>query len=38
MLGTWQQIVLIELDTKARDRSLVLQITGEWEGFQIDHI
>jgi secondary thiamine-phosphate synthase enzyme len=29
MLGTWQQIVLIELDTKARDRSLVLQITGE---------
>jgi secondary thiamine-phosphate synthase enzyme len=29
MLGTWQQIVLIELDTKSRDRSLVLQITGE---------
>jgi secondary thiamine-phosphate synthase enzyme len=28
MLGTWQQIVLIELDTKSRDRSLVLQITG----------
>ena len=29
MLGTWQQIVLVELDTKSRDRSLVLQIIGE---------
>ena len=29
MLGTWQQIVLVELDTKNRDRSLILQITGE---------
>lgn len=29
MLGTWQQIVLVELDTRSRDRSLVLQISGE---------
>lgn len=28
-LGTWQQIVLIDLDTKGRDRTLVLQIMGE---------
>lgn len=29
LLGTWQQIVLIELDTRSRTRSLVLQIIGE---------
>ena len=29
MLGTWQQIVLVELDTRSRDRSLVLQIIGK---------
>jgi secondary thiamine-phosphate synthase enzyme len=29
MLGTWQQIALVELDTRSRDRSLVLQIIGE---------
>lgn len=29
MLGTWQQIVLIELDTRSRTRSIVLQIIGE---------
>jgi secondary thiamine-phosphate synthase enzyme len=29
VLGTWQQIVLVELDTRNRDRSLILQITGE---------
>jgi secondary thiamine-phosphate synthase enzyme len=28
-LGTWQQIVLVELDTRSRDRSLVVQIVGE---------
>lgn len=28
MLGTWQQIVLVELDTRSRDRSLILQIIG----------
>jgi len=28
-LGTWQQIVLIELDTRGRDRSLIVQIIGE---------
>jgi secondary thiamine-phosphate synthase enzyme len=29
ILGTWQQIVLVELDTRSRDRSLVVQIIGE---------
>ena len=29
ILGTWQQIVFIELDTRARDRRLVVQIIGE---------
>lgn len=29
MLGTWQQIVLLELDTRSRERDLVLQMVGE---------
>ncbi len=29
LLGTWQQIVFLELDTRARARTLVLQIIGE---------
>ncbi len=29
LLGTWQQIVLIDFDTAARQRDLVLQILGE---------
>jgi len=28
-LGTWQQIVLVELDIRARSRNIVLQILGE---------
>ena len=28
-LGTWQQIVFVELDTRERIRNLVLQIIGE---------
>ena len=28
-LGTWQQIVFLELDTRNRTRNLVLQIIGE---------
>lgn len=28
-LGTWQQIVLVELDNKARRRRLVVQLVGE---------
>ncbi len=28
-LGTWQQIVLIELDTHSRTRSVVMQVIGE---------
>jgi secondary thiamine-phosphate synthase enzyme len=29
MLGTWQQIVLLEMDTRPRNRKIVLQIIGE---------
>lgn len=29
LLGTWQQIVLVELDTRSRDRSVILQIIGK---------
>jgi secondary thiamine-phosphate synthase enzyme len=29
MLGTWQQIVLLEMDTRPREREIVLQIIGE---------
>jgi secondary thiamine-phosphate synthase enzyme len=28
-LGTWQQIMLLELDTRARQREIVIQIVGE---------
>jgi secondary thiamine-phosphate synthase enzyme len=28
-LGTWQQIVFLDLDTRSRSRQLVLQILGE---------
>ena len=27
--GTWQQIVFVELDTKPRERNIVVQIVGE---------
>jgi secondary thiamine-phosphate synthase enzyme len=29
LLGTWQQIVFLELDVRKRDRELILQIIGE---------
>ncbi|HPF37129.1 MAG TPA: secondary thiamine-phosphate synthase enzyme YjbQ [Phycisphaerae bacterium] len=29
MLGTWQQIVLIDFDTRARRRSVIVQLIGE---------
>src|ERR1043166_1476511 len=29
LLGTWQQIVLLELDTRPRRREIVVQIVGE---------
>lgn len=29
MLGTWQQIVLVDFDTKPRQRTIVVQIMGE---------
>jgi secondary thiamine-phosphate synthase enzyme len=28
-LGTWQQIVFIDFDTRARSRSIVIQVMGE---------
>ncbi len=29
LLGTWQQIVLVDFDTRARRRELIIQIIGE---------
>lgn len=29
LLGTWQQIVLIDFDTRARSRELIIQVMGE---------
>jgi secondary thiamine-phosphate synthase enzyme len=29
MLGIWQQVVLLEMDTRQRERQVVLQIIGE---------
>lgn len=31
-LGTWQQIVLVELDTRPRNREVIVQISGEMRG------
>lgn len=28
MLGTWQQVVLVEMDTRQRERKIILQIIG----------
>ena len=28
-LGTWQQIVFVEMDTRSRNREIILQIMGE---------
>jgi thiamine phosphate synthase YjbQ (UPF0047 family) len=28
-LGTWQQIVVIDFDTRARTREVVIQVMGE---------
>ena len=28
-LGTWQQIVVLDFDTRARTRELVIQVMGE---------
>lgn len=28
-LGTWQQIVLVEMDTRPRERKIILQVIGE---------
>ncbi len=28
-LGTWQQVVLLEFDTKARERKVIVQMMGE---------
>ena len=29
MLGTWQQIIFIDLDNRPRNRELIVQIVGE---------
>lgn len=29
LLGTWQQIVLVDFDTRARTRELIIQLIGE---------
>jgi secondary thiamine-phosphate synthase enzyme len=29
MLGTWQQIILIDFDNRARNRNIIVQITGK---------
>ncbi|MBC8203902.1 MAG: YjbQ family protein, partial [FCB group bacterium] len=29
MLGTWQQIVLIDFDNSPRQRNIIVQLTGE---------
>jgi len=29
LLGTWQQVVFLEFDNRARNRTVVLQIMGE---------
>lgn len=29
LLGTWQQIILVDFDTRARTRDLIIQIMGE---------
>ncbi|MBM4264121.1 MAG: YjbQ family protein [Deltaproteobacteria bacterium] len=31
MLGTWQQVILIDFDNRARNREIVLQLIGETE-------
>ena len=28
-LGTWQQIVILEMDTRSRNRNVIVQIMGE---------
>ena len=28
-LGTWQQLVVLELDTRPRNRNVILQLIGE---------
>ena len=32
LLGTWQQVVLVDFDTRPRQRNVVLQLTGEATG------
>jgi thiamine phosphate synthase YjbQ (UPF0047 family) len=29
VIGTWQQIVLVEFDTRGRKREIVMQLIGE---------
>jgi secondary thiamine-phosphate synthase enzyme len=34
LLGTWQQIVVVEMDIRQRERKIILQIMGEGLGYQ----
>ena len=34
ILGTWQQIMLLELDTRGRERDIVVQVMGDSSGVQ----
>jgi secondary thiamine-phosphate synthase enzyme len=29
LLGTWQQIILVDFDNKSRNRNIIVQITGQ---------
>jgi secondary thiamine-phosphate synthase enzyme len=31
-LGTWQQIIFVDFDNRSRQRSLIVQVIGEFEG------
>jgi secondary thiamine-phosphate synthase enzyme len=29
LLGTWQQVILVDFDNRSRNRSIIIQLTGE---------
>ena len=36
LLGTWQQIMLLELDTRGRQREVVVQLMGDTSDFSVE--
>lgn len=36
LLGTWQQIVLIDFDTRSRQREIVVQLSGRQDALPVD--